>query len=55
MDIQLATAIAVPAVTVLVWLVRLEGRVNTHDSILQDLRDDVREVKADVKSLLIKP
>lgn len=38
-----------------VWLVRLEGRVNLADSKFADLKTDLEEIKKDVKSLLIKP
>lgn len=38
----------------LVWLVRLEGRINVLDRISSQLSSDVSEIKHDVKSLLIR-
>jgi len=43
--VQFAAAIAAPVVGALVWLIRLEGRVNVHDSILSDIRDDVAYIR----------
>ena len=37
-----------------VWLVRLEGRVRLGESRLDDMRNDVSEIKTDVKALLAK-
>lgn len=42
------------AVAVVVWLVRLEGRVNLVDERFADMKDDLDEIKADVKKLLTK-
>ena len=42
------------AVTVVVWLVRLEGRVNMADSHNADLKATVEEIRADVKTLLLR-
>lgn len=42
------------AIGVVVWLVRLEGRINLGDTRFGDLKADVQEIKADVKQLLIK-
>lgn len=41
-------------VGVVVWLVRLEGRMNVTDAKSEDLKADVIEIKADVKTLLRK-
>jgi hypothetical protein len=35
----------VTAVGVIVWLVRLEGRVTSHDRELRDIKDDVRYIR----------
>lgn len=39
----------------IVWLVRLEGRVNLSDDRFQSLKLDLHEIKDDVKALLRKP
>lgn len=44
-DPQTALAIIVPSVTALVWLIRLEGRVNTHDVIAADMRRDLTYIR----------
>ena len=36
----------------IVWLVRLEGRVNLTEAVLRDLKDDLSEIKRDIKELL---
>lgn len=40
-----AIAIVVPSVTALVWLIRLEGRINTHDVIVSGLRKDITYIR----------
>lgn len=47
MTIDLGTliAIAVPTVGAIVWLVRLEGRVNMGEASVTELRDDVRYIR----------
>jgi hypothetical protein len=53
-DIQTAAvAVAVPAVAVIVWLVRLEGRINLGESRQKDINDDLNEIKADLKKILM--
>lgn len=46
MDVQAAVALALPAagsvVGVIVWLVRLEGRVKAHKSDLDEFKMDVK-------------
>lgn len=44
-DPQTLIAAAVPAVTVIVWLVRLEGRINTNETVTRGLRDDVTYIR----------
>lgn len=41
-----AIAIVVPSVTALVWLIRLEGRINTHDVIASELRKDITYIRS---------
>ena len=36
----------------IVWLVRLEGRVNLTAAAVRDLKDDLTEIKRDIKELL---
>lgn len=38
-------AVAGPAVGAIVWLLRLEGRVNAHDRELTDVKDDIRYIR----------
>lgn len=33
----------------IVWLVRLEGRINLGDARWEDIKQDITEIKADVK------
>ena len=40
-----ALAIVVPMVAVLVWLIRLEGRVNTNDVVVARLQTDVTYIR----------
>ena len=44
-DPQTAVAVAVPSVLALVWLIRLEGRINTNDFALKALRTDVTYIR----------
>lgn len=50
-EVQLAVAIGAPVVGVIVWLVRLEGRVNLQDARQADIREDLKEIKNDVKKI----
>lgn len=45
MGLHETIAVVIPAVGVIVWLVRLEGRVNGHDQLLSSLREDVRYIR----------
>ena len=47
--IQVMTAVAVPCVLAGVWLLRLEGKVNTESALREALKGDVTDVKADVR------
>lgn len=38
-------AAAVPIVGVVVWLVRLEGRINLNEAQTKELRDDVKYIR----------
>lgn len=38
-------SIALPALAALVWLIRLEGRVNTSESRFNDLKTDVEYIR----------
>lgn len=44
-DTSTAMAIVVPTVTALVWLLRLEGRVNTNEFATNSLRKDVTYIR----------
>ncbi len=50
--LQVMLAIVIPFVAVIVWLVRLEGRVNLNERLTSDLQSDVSEIKRDVKLIL---
>jgi outer membrane murein-binding lipoprotein Lpp len=52
MDAGAAVAGAGLVVGGIVWLVRLEGRINMGESKVSDLQADIHEIKEDVKSLL---
>lgn len=45
MDIPTMAAVAVPVVTVIVWLVRLEGRINVGDSRHEDIVDRLKRIE----------
>lgn len=57
MPVDAGTAIAGVGTLVggVVWLVRLEGRINLGDERFRNLQGDIDEIKADVKTLLTKP
>lgn len=38
-------ALLVPAITILVWLVRLEGRVNTNEALQKTVLDEVLYIR----------
>lgn len=41
-----------PALGGLVWLLRLEGRINTHQSQITDVREDVKYIRERIDSAL---
>jgi hypothetical protein len=45
LDPTTAVAVIVPSVTALVWLLRLEGRVNTNEFATNGLRKDVTYIR----------
>jgi len=45
MELQNALAVGIPALTVVVWLLRLEGRVNTQDAMQRQLSEDVKYIR----------
>jgi hypothetical protein len=40
------------AIAGLVWLVRLEGRVNGHDKMLEQMRDDLEYIRGRIDSAI---
>lgn len=49
MDAQLVMWVIGGAVGVIVWLVRLEGRVNGHDQSIASVRDHTRDAITDLR------
>jgi hypothetical protein len=49
-----AFAVIAAGISVVVWLVRLEGRVNLTDARYVDLKVDLHEIKDDLKSLMAR-
>jgi hypothetical protein len=49
---ELALGMGIPAIGVIVWLVRLEGRVNGHDLLLKDIREDLAYIRARLDALV---
>jgi hypothetical protein len=45
-------AIGLPAAGALVWLIRLEGRINMSEQRIDAFQEDLKEIKADLKTLL---
>lgn len=45
-------AVGVPIIAVIVWLVRLEGRVSTTEQRFSDLKADVRYIRQRIDSAL---
>lgn len=51
-DVGTLVLIGLPCITGLVWLIRLEGRVNLTESRFADLKTDISELKRDIKELI---
>ena len=45
MEVQTVFYAAIPVVGVIVWFVRLEGRVNTQDAIMKEFREDLAYIR----------
>lgn len=52
MDPQLALAVGLPVIGGLVWLIRLEGRLNLNERVTNDLVDDVRYIRNRIDAAL---
>jgi hypothetical protein len=52
MDTSTAIQIAVPVVLGGVWLIRLEGRINTLDSRVGDIKDDLKYIRQRIDKAL---
>jgi len=50
--IQVVAALAVPVAGVGIWLLRLEGRLNTHAALHDALKDDVRYIRQRIDKAL---
>lgn len=53
-DLQSAIALAVPAVGVIVWLVRLEGRINTNEALQKTVLEEVKYIRERIDEYLAK-
>lgn len=52
LDVQSAITLAIPAVGVIVWLVRLEGRINTNEALQKTVLADVAYIRERIDQLL---
>lgn len=43
---------ALPTISFVVWLVRLEGRVNAHDETVKDLKSDLHYIRTRIDEAL---
>jgi len=50
--VALAVAVGVPAVGGVIWLVRLEGRVNVNEALHKELKDDVSYIRERIDTAL---
>lgn len=50
--VQASVALAVPAVGVIVWLVRLEGRIDKQAALNEALREDLAYVRSRIDAAL---
>lgn len=46
------TAIVLPVLGAIIWLIRLEGRVNTSEKRFDDLKDDVKYIRERIDNAL---
>jgi hypothetical protein len=51
-DFNTAAAIVVPTIGFIVWLVRLEGRVNTGEALHRSLKEDVTYIRERIDKAL---
>jgi hypothetical protein len=54
LDPQSAMALAVPAIGVIVWLVRLEGRINTNEALQKTVLEEVKYIRDRIDDVLTK-
>lgn len=52
LDAQSLLALAVPAVGVIVWLVRLEGRINVNEQMQKEMKEDVQYIRTRIDTFL---
>lgn len=45
LDVDTLIAVAIPTVGIIVWLVRMEGRINLNDEAIRGMREDLRYVR----------
>jgi sensor domain CHASE-containing protein len=45
LDPQSVVALVIPAIGVVVWLVRLEGRINTNEALQQSVLEEVKYIR----------
>lgn len=50
--VQVGLAVGLPAIGVVIWLIRLEGRVNTQDTINKQVRDDLTYIRGRIDKAL---
>jgi hypothetical protein len=43
--VELAAVIAAPLVTFVIWLLRLEGRINVHEANICTIQEDLRYIR----------
>lgn len=51
-DANAVMTVAVPAIGVIIWLLRLEGRVNTSEQRFTDLKEDVQYIRQRIDKAL---
>jgi hypothetical protein len=50
--VQAAAAVGVPLLGAVIWLIRLEGRINTHAALHDALKDDVGYIRSRIDAAL---